>query len=216
MDAVILAAGRNDRLRGAVPAYMKPLLVINGKTLVTQLVSAMGLCQRVVLVASPENIKPLVDVVSSERTDARFVVQPQADGPVQALSLGLDVVRSAYTLVVCGDNLVPVDHWTELLSRKRPEQGEALISTRHMIAEEVRRFTYFNHDEVLEKEDPPIMEKIYSAWIGPLVFETATLRHIMDEDEPTSLSDIIRNIRPENRTFVEGQCADIGIPGELP
>jgi dTDP-glucose pyrophosphorylase len=217
MDAIILAAGRNDRLSGVVPAYMKPLLVVNGKTLITHIVHALGLCQRVIVVASPDNVKQLVDVVSPEREDARFIVQPQASGPADALSLGLDLVKSDYTLLACGDNVIPSEHWVNLLQEARPNEWEAIISTRVLPGSDVRRFTYFNHDEVMEKEDPPIPSAPYRAWIGPLIFTTSTLRAMFDCLEPLeSLSDVIRSIQPNKRIFVEGHCSDIGVPGELP
>lgn len=216
MDAVILAAGRNDRLAGHVPAYMKPLLVVNGKTLVMHIISALGMCERIIVVASPDNVKQLVDVVSSERPDVRFVVQPQADGPAEALSLGLEVATSAYTLLACGDNVIPFDHWSKLLAEDRPKEYEVIVSTRYLPGREVRRFTYFFHDEVLEKEDPPVLDTTYQAWIGPVVFRTNDLRDIMRECKPESLSDILRKYEPDLRRFVVGNCSDIGIPEELP
>lgn len=211
-----MAAGRNDRLAGHVPAYMKPLLVVNGSTLVSHIIRNVGLAARVILVVSPDNVKPLVDIASSEREDARFVVQPQASGPVEAIRLGLDVVRSSYTMIVCGDNVVPLQHWAALLSHVRPENGHVIISTRRLMGSEVKRFTFFRNGVVFEKQDPPILEASYDAWIGPIIFRTEDLVNVMENTDPQSISDIIRTYEEEGWCFVPGECSDIGIPGELP
>lgn len=217
MDVVILAAGRNDRLKGVVPSYMKPLIVVNGRTLITSIIDATHSCERVVVVASPENVKPLVDVVTPIRPDTRFVVQPEATGPLHALELGLELVTGRDVTIVCADNVIPPNHWDALWHRVSLRDSEMLVSVRDLPGDEVERFTYFIGGNVYEKQPAPDTGSRYMAWIGPLVTKADTLRDKLEEGgNMRALSDLIAMYEGQERVYVEGYCADIGIPGELP
>ena len=69
MDLIILAAGRNERLHGTVPAFMKPLLLVDGQPLIVRLVREAldaGVLEtydevgRVIVVAAPQNVGDLL------------------------------------------------------------------------------------------------------------------------------------------------------------
>ena len=92
-----MAGGSNERLKSVIPSFHKPLLVINGRPLVVDIVDkllqATSSSDRVIVVCSPHNVNAIADVVSrvalTGADEIDFVVQPQPIGIVDATVRGL-------------------------------------------------------------------------------------------------------------------------------
>lgn len=104
MDAVILAGGKSERLRGIVPPYHKPFIVVNGKSLlVTAVDSAREAgAERIVVVATGENALPVWQLVG-HRSEVRVVLSDRGVG--DAVYRGLEVCVEDRVLVLMSDNV---------------------------------------------------------------------------------------------------------------
>lgn len=81
--AIVLAAGRGSRLTPAFPQYLKPLIPINGRPLISwsvSLASLLGLQTRVVV--APENAALICQTLGP---DFDYIIQPEARGVVDAI-----------------------------------------------------------------------------------------------------------------------------------
>jgi hypothetical protein len=105
MDAVILAAGRGTRMSGLARPFYKPLLEVDGRTLIEHAWSYAyrADADRIVVVASPENLADLQAVLPDE---VRFVVQVEPTGPADAVALGLSACTDERVMVLMSDNLM--------------------------------------------------------------------------------------------------------------
>lgn len=88
--AIILAGGRASRLGGAA----KPLLDIDGRTLLDRAVAAVAGCEPIVVVGPPSPLH--ADVVWARET-------PSFGGPVAGIAAGLALVDSAEVYVLAAD-----------------------------------------------------------------------------------------------------------------
>lgn len=110
METVILAAGRGTGMKGALPPYYKPLLVVNGQPIVVGAAKRAWTAgsQHVVIVAAPENALPISQVMDHAGIPmSRYsvVIQHRPGGVGDALLIGLRSVRSDEVLVLLGDNV---------------------------------------------------------------------------------------------------------------
>lgn len=212
MDAVILAAGRNDRLKGFIPAYLKPLITVNGVSLIVDLVTkSLTVANRVIIVVAPQNTQPIVDVVHSAFGDRgiHYVVQPESQGPVDALDRAMGLVRDDRVMILCADNIIPLD----TIIKCALAETSTVVSTREMDHKSAKRFTYFVGDRVYEKVPVPSdAPKLVQVWVGPLVLNKSFINAtIGDADNLSQLIDFTTE-----RSFVPGNVTDIGVPEELP
>lgn len=215
MDAVILAAGKSERLTGVVAPYMKPLLVINGKPLIVDIAEkASRQCARIVIVVAPENALQITQIVPDD-LDAHYVVQPRPKGPGDALKRALWSVSDRDTLLLLADNIVPE------LSAFHVEYGDfhkddTVISVQPMVASEATRYTYFDGDRWREKEPYVVPTATVHAWCGPVRFRTKDMLRVLTH------SPVVQNgeelIGPQFNNFMQGQrrpvvdSYDIGTP----
>ncbi|WP_431075628.1 molybdenum cofactor guanylyltransferase [Microbacterium phyllosphaerae] len=88
--AIILAGGRASRLGGAA----KPLLDIDGRTLLDRAVAAVADCEPIVVVGPPSPLH--ADVVWARET-------PSFGGPVAGIAAGLALIDSAEVYVLAAD-----------------------------------------------------------------------------------------------------------------
>ena len=108
IPAVVMAAGLGTRLRPLTERYAKPVLPIDGKPVVAQLVRQLAAtgCPRVTVVTGHlgEQVQRLLGDGSAYGVALRYVLQPQADGSA-------DAVRRAGEeppyLVVAADTVFP-------------------------------------------------------------------------------------------------------------
>lgn len=88
--AIILAGGRASRLGGAA----KPLLDIDGRTLLDRAVAAVAGCEPIVVVGPPSPLH--VDVVWARET-------PSFGGPVAGIAAGLALIDTAEVYLLAAD-----------------------------------------------------------------------------------------------------------------
>ena len=88
--AIILAGGRASRLGGAA----KPLLDIDGRTLLDRAVAAVAGCEPIVVVGPPSPLN--VDVVWARET-------PSFGGPVAGIAAGLALIDTAEVYLLAAD-----------------------------------------------------------------------------------------------------------------
>jgi len=233
MDAVILAAGRNHRLRGYVPESLKPLILVDGVPIIVKQLQAMSTqvrgkitgdmfpaITRAVVVVSPKNVEAIVDVVeanvASIAVNVFYVVQPSATGPVEALRLGLRALHGdVLTMVTCADNIIPDEHIVTM-SQDHLDIGHdtLVVSTRTLPPEEASRFTAFHAGGVYDKQPiPAVLDGMgVSAWIGPIISHRSELwAKSVHSDNFGKLFSQYKLI-----VQVQGDCRDIGVPEALP
>lgn len=222
MDAIILAAGRNDRLKGYVPAYLKPLILINGEPLIVTLAQELMLHTegKIVVVVAPQNAAQIVEVVETRlghHNRTRYVLQPQASGPAGALRLGVEVVNDgSAVMLVCADNVIPPDDFSECTSAYYHSMGTA-VCTRELPRAEAERFTRVYEDRVIEGPLSPGEREDtgpFKCWVGPLVFNTKRLLNAISDQPNTSLVSAYLN-KAGPLTPVDGNTSDIGVPEAL-
>lgn len=168
MDAVILAAGRGERLSSLVPPFRKPLIEVNGVPLVRTAVElAIGVgVELPIVVAAPINAADVDAALSG--LPACIVIQRQPHGPGDALRIGLQVhnvsLGSYRVLVLLSDNVITSADVHEVT------QHEVAVGVRSTPRADAGRFTWF--DPALrdwrEKVAIPDGESV-DCWVGPFV-----------------------------------------------
>ncbi|MFZ1023347.1 MAG: sugar phosphate nucleotidyltransferase [Thermoplasmata archaeon] len=133
-DAIILAAGRGNRLRPLTDALPKVLVRIGGKPLLAFHLEALrraGL-RRVVIVVGYRSaqVRDFVGDGTPFGLDAQFVLQSEPKGTGDAVRIARDAIHSDSMVVCYGDIFLP--HETELLRRflrdSRPKIAGARVS----------------------------------------------------------------------------------------
>lgn len=195
MDAIILAAGRGERVKDLVPAFHKPLLTaVDGTPLVCHAVDLAieaGVDTPVVVVA-PSNAEAIHGALGDRRSS--LVIQRAPLGPGHALLIGLSVHPRPYftsdrVLVMLSDNVM-----TE--GDVRAVTGfETAVGVKSMNRREAQRFTRFEHGMWIEKtaianlDGPPL-----PCWVGPIVVwrvnAVRTLRSVWHETEVQLAKDL--------------------------
>lgn len=163
MDAVILAAGRGERLRDLTPAFHKPLLPIDGVPLVCRAVDlAEEVADRVVVVVAPSNAEAISGALGRDR-DVTLIVQREPRGPGDALLVGLQVCIKPRVLVLLSDNVVSLSDVVGVC-----DAGTG-VGVKTMPRADAQRFTRFEDGRWIEREPlapygPPV-----PCWVGPFV-----------------------------------------------
>lgn len=171
-DAVILAAGRGDRLRGVAAPFHKPLMLVDGKPVILSAVDAAlssAVVRRVVIVAAPDNVVPMTHLLGDGRHAGdriTIVVQPKPAGPGAALLTAMHVVRTESVMVLLGDNVLRADDLDEHVE-------DFTIGWRDVPGTQAAQYTRHTHGPPagwVEGPYPaPYLERDYTVWVGPLV-----------------------------------------------
>lgn len=191
MDAVILAAGRGQRLADIVPNYVKPALPMDNVPMIIRVVEQAGRArnnhhERVIVVTAPQNTEMLCDILSNHNVE--IIVQRETNGPACALEQGMKLVRTASVLVLMCDN-VTEDQDIENCIANTPTVG-----VRYFSPSRAQRFTIWNDDESRWEEKVPVTSahvrgELVKCWCGPLVLESAQVRNALYNtkfsDEPS-------------------------------
>ena len=234
MDTVILAAGRGERLKGIVAEFHKPLMVVNGRAMITQVVDAVRdniKLGQIIIVAAPDNVSPMINILGDKIDEKmRFVIQPRPTGPGDGLGLGLELVTptsiSTHTLVLCADNIMDSEDIAAILSTN-PVGQEIIVGTRTTRNEAVAaRMTRVDMHEQSFIESPtleaPDGNGEYHCWLGPLAlptFETKqTVTIARTRDEEMKISPILNALVKHHGASVYTEpvnCYDVGIPEML-
>mgnify|MGYP002362850258 CR=1 FL=1 len=194
-DSIILAAGRNTRLKGIIPSYHKPLVLVNGVPLIVSLVSdALAFTQRVIVVVSPENCAPIIDLLAANDLlshRVKLVVQAEARGPGDSLYQGLAAAQAERVVLICGDNRIPTADFRQVIDadalwRSKYEASKIVTACTSLIRAEDSAIR-FTRVDMLKKEfvegrpggfNPA--SKGYICWIGPLVFDRVVAEKIFE------------------------------------
>lgn len=161
-DFVILAAGRNDRLAGLVPAGLKPALLVDGESLLTRLLREVkSFPGDVTLVVAPGNAALLLELVAAagfNTGELNVVVQPVPLGPGEAVKRALPYCRGESVVVLCGDNMLGEGD----LARVMNAPGDLVIGGRP-VADGAQLTVVHEDGRIVEKGTAGGF-----AWLGPL------------------------------------------------
>jgi CTP:molybdopterin cytidylyltransferase MocA len=216
VEAVILAAGRGERLDGIAAAYHKPLLVANGRPLVQQAVDfAMQVgVQRPIIVVAPGNADPISQVLGDR--PVKMIIQRRPVGPGNALRIGLELVAPhEKTLVLMGDNL---SHYADI---SKVCQASYAVGVQLVNDAEAERFTWVKPDNTwVEKVRPTDADRepatgMVAAWCGPLLIDGDTARDYYDmyPDRQVAIGPWLNELIPsgEQLHLVPVSTYDIGV-----
>jgi MobA-like NTP transferase domain len=203
IDAVILAGGKSERLRGIVPPYHKPFLVINGKALIVHAVDEAHLygAERVIVVATGENALPIHQLIG-HRTRVRTVLA--AGGPGRALSVGLELCTTDRVLVMMGDNIFA----TGDVGRIVGTPGYA-IGVQSVPWADSHRFTRRVGDSWSEGETISSPPSVTDIWCGPLLISRQ--RGLLTLYDQEKIGPFLNEIAPD-AISVQVRTIDVGIP----
>jgi molybdopterin-guanine dinucleotide biosynthesis protein A len=169
VDAVILAAGRRRRVESITGPYGKPLIKVDGVSLVRRavLLAREVRAERIVVVVAPQNAAVIIREVE-DVPYVNFVLQPSPRGPGHALLYGIASCNSEddRVLVLLGDNLSTNDDVQRVVDN---EHGTA-IGVRMLNVEDAQRYTFLDYDNVWREKEPPRTDQLLvPCWIGPFV-----------------------------------------------
>lgn len=109
MDAIVMAAGEGRRLRPLTEHYAKPVLPIDGRPVIVELLHELsrGGLEPVTVVTGhlAEQVEEIVGDGSSFGLKVRFARQPRADGTADAVRVALASGAAAPALVTAADTL---------------------------------------------------------------------------------------------------------------
>lgn len=177
MDAVILAAGRGERLRDLTPRFHKPLLPIDGVPLVCRAVDvASEVADRVVVVVAPANAEAISGALGQR--EVSLIIQRYPLGPGHALLTGLSLCQDERVLVLLSDNVVTLNDVKRVTSLSSTGVG-----VKYMPRREAHRFTRYV-DNLWQERVPlsPYGDDV-ACWVGPFVGLRGkmwtTLKHVV-------------------------------------
>lgn len=220
VSAIVLAAGENRRLQGVIPPFFKPLLVVNGRALITHAIDHVRdtwEVDEVVIVASPRNIEPIIEVI--DINVVRFIIQPSPTSVVDAWKLGfsaIDPMNSDVTVIVCADNLFDYEGalFPSEYIHDAAVNGKCFVATRRLEATQGNRFTVI--DNGVPQEPPYLMaSKCVDCWIGPVLVPTGTARELIQRSTAATIEGLLRDIST-SWNKIPMTCSDIGVPDALP
>lgn len=235
-DGIILAAGKNTRLKGIIPSYHKPMLLVNGRPLILTITQhLLERCERVVLVVSPENCGPITELlIAADLTSDRvhIVIQPEAKGPGEAILRALLVCKSERVLIALGDNVIPVQDFDNVVEadfnavQENPNHACNHITISFVPVEddaEAERFTRILGTEFIEGSPGGKFQDMYRCWTGPLIADLQTLENaLLQLHRKSAVTGLETKISPalnyiEHRTVspVQGGSVDIGTSDAL-
>lgn len=181
---VVLAAGRNTRLTGVIPSYHKPLMVVNGRPLVVNIVRELSaFCSTITVIVSPENAGVITEVLEANSLltgDVNIVLQPRARGPGEAVLRGMRAGQGENrTIIICADNIIPAEDYARALEL---DAEAGLNDPLHTVTvstiatndyDEARRFTRVYGNRFVEGVDSVGDDNgYYYCWVGPLIVPT--------------------------------------------
>lgn len=231
MDTVILAAGRNERLNGLVPAGHKPLIIHSKLPLIAH-AARQGIAalqedgDRVIVVASPENAAVLHQVLDPR---IHMIVQRLPNGPGDALLTGLRLCGADEALILMGDNVTPdVD-----VEKVRDTFGN-VVGVSLTPIEGCERFTRWRSDGTWVEKVPvkPALdmwtmrddEPHALVWLGPLKLRVLDVRRALLQYRDHDVATVPGGELPIGPTFnslpnvqrVPVTSVDLGVEEALP
>ena len=222
IDIIILAAGRGARLAGVMPPYMKPLMTVNGESILVKLIKEATAAvfnvtssdDRVTVVTAPENTMPIAHLLNDADIDARIVVQRKPTGPATAVKLALQP-DSARTVVLMGDNVMSVDAIQRVMVLEDSLVTVVGGNSARLVSPS---FTRYRTEQRQWVEKTPITDDDTGAfvWLGPLNFSTDRLHNVLNrrlvvnEAGEYPLGPLLNHFNDDLLT-VDVTCTDIGV-----
>lgn len=231
MEAVILAAGKGQRMKGISKPFFKPLLEINGIPLIAYAVdyALEAGATHVVVVVSPKNEKAMLKVLARYSTRVSVAIQHKPLGPGDAALIGLRRVGGDTAMLLMSDNLMNTDK-VKQLAAACSEHETSGIGVRVVSLEQASRFTrvrnlgqgeysYVEGVELSNEDIWPGTDKVY-VWCGPLIFKTTaallTLQSASasqgDKDVELKIGPYLAKILGSYVTIADVDAMDVGIP----
>lgn len=218
MHAVVLAAGAGERLNGYTAPFHKPLLVVNGKPLIVDVVQrATALCKDVTVVVAPGNATAIGEVLYANGLEPWLMIQQRPWGPGHALALTKPIVEGDgdCCLVLMGDNVLADDDLPNVLGAA----GRFVIGVAWV--EVPGRFTMISNDgAVYEKEtvpNPMVVGGKFAVWCGPLIVPIPEIFDVLPhyEGEEVLIGQNLNFPGVSGPVIVDCNTTDIGVPEEL-
>ena len=215
-DVVILCAGKNERLKGIVPSYYKPLMLVDGQPLIKRIVeNSLLLTESPILIAAPENVKAICEVLGNELCNkCKILIQPSATGLVNALSIAFSVITKNRIAIICSDNIIPQTDFELIKNSKDQLMFGKLIQS----DEEAFRFTRMLEDRsfIEHHSSKPLNAGGHKCWIGPLCVSKESYIKLIEDNNNISDEFIGNKLNHCGRfDFVFSTCRDIGVPESL-
>jgi len=229
MDAVILAAGRGQRMVGLAKPFYKPLLEINGLPLIAYAVeyaSAAG-AAHVTVVASYENFGDIRDALHRYSGWVTIDVQETPSGPGHATLVGMGRSRGGATMLLMSDNIMDQDAVVAMATNCRIHSMDA-IGVRSVTREQASRFTRlrFNYGkpftfvEGIEVTDRDLwIDDTVKVWCGPVIFDTEIAYDILstawnthDKETEMKIGTHLNSILRSPFSICDVKAFDVGVP----
>lgn len=188
-DGVVLAAGAGTRLRGVMPPFFKPLMTVDGKSLIVSAVAASrdNGAARTFVVVAPGNADPICAVLDDagllNTHHVTFIVQPRPAGPADAVERVIRFVKSDYTLLLMADNVFSAGDIEHTLQHA-PDKDGVTIGTGLVEREQAHSFTRVNeHGDCFEGPIKDVSRETaggsWQVWLGPVLADTNRLHDIL-------------------------------------
>jgi UTP-glucose-1-phosphate uridylyltransferase len=197
MDAVILAAGRGQRMLGHSMPFFKPLLEVNGITLLAyaaEYAAAAG-AEKTVVVVSPHNITQVKKVLEPYSSWIQIVVQDEPWGPGHAALVGINALAdSKRVMLLMSDNIMDQEKVVDMAVTTEISNSNA-VGTRTVPRTQAKRFTrvrerwsdgvsrdaMYEFVEGIDLDDndfidPTAQMPAAKVWCGPVVMDTQRAR----------------------------------------
>lgn len=190
VDAVVLAAGKGKRMRPFSNAIAKPMLPLLNKPLLGILAERLVAAGvgRLVFVVSEDNraeVKTYFDT-QLERLGVpiAYVVQNPPKGTADAIYQGGLETTSAHVLSVAGDNLLPEEFFSRIITEHLAHQPStrATLTLQQFPAEELAHLSSVAYhpdgsvDQIVEKPTPEQVLSEYAS-LSMYVFQRSVLNY---------------------------------------
>lgn len=222
MRSIVLAAGRGERLNGVAAAFHKPLLIINGRPLIVDVVQkACSVSEHCTIVCAPQNVAAICELVEAARVQGgthSYTIQPSPRGPgdavVQALITGHELTDEP-VLILMADNVLSTNDVCLAVELFKPDN--IVVATRRvMTRDEASRFTRV-HKDGTTREGPAEDGWSNRVWCGPLVVPEKDLWYTLTahygEEPELKIGKYLGGMGAI--TTFDSDAVDVGVPSEV-
>lgn len=228
MEAIILAAGRGQRMLGIAKPFYKPLLEINGLPLLAHsaMYAAAAGIEKITVVASPQNADDIENALAQCEIEVTLAIQNDPVGPGHAALVGLSRVRAERCMLLLSDNIMDQSAVISMISRCNSQKCDAVAVCDVNIAQ-ASRFTRVRKNEsgayTYEETTPVTDDDIWDTdratarvWCGPLVFNTIRAIDVLGHADTTNgelkIGPHLTQIMRAPTLLMDVHAMDVGIP----
>lgn len=206
LRGLILAAGEGSRLASIAAPFHKPLMVVNGKSIVsaaTLELHRIGV-DDVTIVVAPQNASAICHVTDG-RVD-NYIIQPKAVGPVDAVARAMRLYAPQDEIILLmGDNIFGADDVRSVANAP----SDVAVGGRVLPKPDAQRFTrQLPSGEWIEGEDDRGAQEM-RVWLGPVKFTTEQWTQAWHPDA-VSIGRMFNDMTTP--TFVPTTSSDLGLP----